>query len=285
LSSVVDSPVARAAATAQARAVAVPRRSLRWASPLRVSRAIVQRTVALAAFFALWEAYPRLYPDKAVFLPSFSTVLGAARDLAVSGDLWAHTETSLVRSLSGFGLAIAAAIPLGLLVGWYRPLAAVLNPLLELFRNTAALALMPVFILILGLGEISKVSIIFYACTWPILLNTISAVKTVDPLLIKSATSMGLGPLRLFQKVLLPASVPTIFTGVRLAGAFSILILLAAEMSGAKEGLGYLIWNSQSNFAIPEMYAGILTISLIGLGFNQALLFLERRFTTWRVAP
>jgi NitT/TauT family transport system permease protein len=142
-----------------------------------------------------------------------------------------------------------------------------------------------VFVLILGLGETSKISIVVYSCTWPILLNTINGVKGVDPLLIRSATSMGLGPLRLFQKVILPAAVPTIFTGIRLAGAFSILVLVAAEMVGAKAGLGYLINYAQFNFAVPDMYAGIITISAIGLIFNQLLLTLERRFSTWRVAP
>ncbi|MCW2506649.1 MAG: ABC-type nitrate/sulfonate/bicarbonate transport system permease component, partial [Actinomycetia bacterium] len=117
---------------------------------------------------------------------------------------------------------------------------------------------------------------------WPILLNTIAGVKGVDPLLVKSAKSMGLGPLRLFQKVILPSAVPTIFTGIRLAGAFSILVLIAAELVGAKEGLGFLIMNSQANFAIPEMYAAILTTSLLGVTVNQALLALERRFSTWR---
>jgi NitT/TauT family transport system permease protein len=167
-------------------------------------------------------------------------------------------------------------------IGWYKPVATLLNPLLELFRNTAALALLPVFVLILGLGETSKIAIIFYACSWPILLNTISAVRTVDPLLIKSARSLGLRPLRLFQKVVLPDAVPTIFTGIRLAGAFSILILIAAEMVGAKAGLGYLINYAQYNFAVPEMYAGIITISAIGLVINQLLLAVERRFSTWR---
>ena len=100
-----------------------------------------------------------------------------------------------------------------------------------------------------------------YACSWPILLNTIAGVRTVDPLLIRSARSMGLSTLRLFQKVILPAAVPTIFTGVRLAGAYSILVLVAAEMVGAKAGLGYLINSAQYNFAIPDMYAGIITIS------------------------
>jgi len=124
---------------------------------------------------------------------------------------------------------------------------------------------------------------VLYACTWPILLNTISAVRTVDPTLIRLGRSVNLSGFRLFQKVILPSAVPTVFTGIRLAGAVSILVLVAAEMVGAKAGLGYLINASQYNFAIPQMYAGIVTISVIGLLFNQLLVALERRFTSWRV--
>jgi NitT/TauT family transport system permease protein len=250
---------------------------------LRVAAAVGTRTVAIAALAAIWELFPRLGVVDATFLPPLSEVLVAWWQLASSGELLTHVEASLVRSVSGFGAAVAIAIPLGLVIGWYKPVATLLNPLLEVFRNTAALALLPVFVLILGLGETSKIAIVFYACTWPILLNTISGVRTVDPLLIKSARSLGLGPVRLFQKVVLPAAVPTIFTGIRLAGAFSILILIAAEMVGAKAGLGYLINYAQYNFAVPDMYAGIITISAIGLVANQVLVVVERRFSTWRI--
>jgi NitT/TauT family transport system permease protein len=173
-------------------------------------------------------------------------------------------------------------VPLGLLIGWYRPVAEVLGPLLELFRNTAALALLPVFILLLGIGETSKISIVVYACVWPILLNTVSAVRSVDQTLIRSARSLSLSAPRLFQKVVLPASVPTIFTGIRLAGSASILVLIAAEMVGAKAGLGYLVNEAQQNFAIADMYAAIIAISVLGLAFNPLLVALERRFTRWR---
>jgi NitT/TauT family transport system permease protein len=266
------------AATPAGRPAAVRRRPV-----LRIAAAVAQRTVAIAALALVWEVLPRLGVVDATFLPPLSEVLVAWWQLAASGELLQHVEASLLRSLTGFGLAVAAAIPLGLVIGWYQPVATLLNPLLELFRNTAALALLPVFVLILGLGETSKIAIICYACSWPILLNTISGVRTVDPLLIKSARSLGLGPVRLFQKVVLPAAVPTIFTGIRLAGAFSILILIAAEMVGAKAGLGYLINYAQYNFAVPDMYAGIITISAIGLVVNQALLAIERRFSTWRL--
>lgn len=241
-----------------------------------------RRTAAVAALAAIWEILPRLEVVDPTFLTPLSGVLAAWWDLLLSGELLDHTQASLIRSLSGLALAIIVAIPLGLLIGWYRPVADLLNPVLELFRNTAALALLPVFVLILGLGETSKISIILYACAWPILLNTIAGVKGVDPLLIKSARSMGLPPIRLFQKVILPAAVPTIFTGIRMAGAYSILVLVAAEMVGAKAGLGYLINYAQFNFRVPDMYAGIITISVLGLLFNQFLVRLERRFSTWR---
>ncbi|MFD9129547.1 ABC transporter permease [Kitasatospora sp. NPDC059571] len=240
------------------------------------------KSVAVAALLAVWEAAPRLNLVDPTFLPPFSQVVDAWFGLLDSGQLAANTQASLTRSLSGFGLAVLIGVPLGLLIGWYRPVADLLSPLLELFRNTAALALLPVFVLILGIGETSKISIVLYACIWPVLLNTISAVRTVDPTLLRLARSLNLSPLRLFQKVILPASVPAVFTGIRLAGAVSILVLVAAEMVGAKAGLGYLINASQFNFAIPQMYAGIATISVIGVVFNQLLVRLERRFTAWR---
>jgi NitT/TauT family transport system permease protein len=249
---------------------------------LRGAGTVTVRSAAVVALALVWEVFPRLGLVNSIFLPPLSEVLADWWQLLRSGQLWEHTEASLIRSLSGFAIAIAITIPLGLVIGWYKPVANLLNPLLEIFRNTAALALLPVFVLILGLGETSKIAIITYACAWPILLNTISGVRTVDPLLIKSARSLGLGPLRLFQKVVLPAAVPTIFTGIRLAGAYSILILIAAEMVGAKSGLGYLINYAQYNFAVTDMYAGIITISTIGLLVNQLLITLERRFSTWR---
>ncbi|WP_367319620.1 ABC transporter permease [Streptomyces sp. HUAS ZL42] len=241
------------------------------------------KSVAIVALLLLWEIAPRAALVDRTFLPPFSEVADAWWGLAADGQLADNARASLARSFSGFGIAVAVAVPLGLLIGWYRPVADLLGPLLEVFRNTAALALLPVFVLLLGIGETSKISIVVYACTWPILLNTISAVRHVDPTLLKLAKSMDLSAPRLFQKVILPASVPVMFTGIRLAGAVSILVLVAAEMIGAKAGLGYLINASQYNFAIPQMYAGIITISAIGVVFNQFLVTVERRLSSWRV--
>ncbi|MGW4101359.1 ABC transporter permease [Mycobacterium sp. NPDC004974] len=243
---------------------------------------LLRLTVVVAAFLALWEAAPRIGLVDKVFLPPFSEVVSAWFTLLGNGQLAEHVSASLSRALAGLAIAIVVSIPLGVAIAWYRPVAEFLNPILELFRNTAALALLPVFILILGIGETSKVALVIYAASFPILLNTVSGVRTVDPLLIKSARSLGLSPIRLFHKVILPAAVPTIFTGLRMAAASSILVLIAAEMVGAKAGLGYLITASQLNFQIPNMYAGIVTIALVGVIFNGIVVAIEGRLSGWR---
>jgi NitT/TauT family transport system permease protein len=253
-----------------------------WAATL------LRRTAVVAALLAVWEVAPRVrtgpetYLVEPSLLPPFSRVAQAWWQLLLDGQLWDNTQPSLVRSLSGFGLALAAGVPLGMAVAWSRHIRDLLNPALELFRNTAALALLPAFTLILGLGEASKIALVFYACLFPIVLNTITGVRTVDPLLIRCARSMGFHRVRLFRKVVLPAAVPSIFTGIRQAGAVSILILLAAEMVGAKAGLGYLITYTEFNFMIPQMYAGIVTIAVLGLCFNGTLVALERRASRWQ---
>ena len=244
------------------------------------------KAAGIIAFLALWELGPTYLasPSTRVFLPPLHEVLAAWGKLFESGSIQGHLAASLTRSVSGFGAALVAGVSLGLLIAWYGRLNSVLNPLLELFRNTAALALLPVFTLLLGIGEESKISIVAYAAFFPVLLNTIAGVKTVDPLLIRAAKSLGLSSLALFRKVILPSAVPTIFTGIRMAGTASILVLIAAEMVGAKAGLGYLIVNAQSSFLIPDMYAGILTVSLLGLTVNFLLVALERHFSRWRTA-
>lgn len=262
-----------------------PRRSRNIAgSSARVLRNFAVGTVGLVALAAAWQLLPELGVVDKTFVPPFSEVVSAWWHLLKEGTLWHDTKASLIRAMGGFAIAVAIGVPLGLLIGWYRLVAEVLNPVLELFRNTAALSLLPVFILIMGIGESSKIAFVAYACIWPVLLNTISGVESVDPLLVKSARSLGFGSFRTFQKVVLPAAVPTIFTGIRLAGSFSLLVLIAAELVGANSGLGFLITYSQQNFAIPNMYAAIITISMIGIVLNQALLLLERHFSTWRSA-
>ncbi|MCT1619174.1 ABC transporter permease [Janibacter hoylei] len=263
------------------------------AAPTRTRRALgalrtgARRSAAVVLFLLLWEYGTQylLEPTRRVFLPPLHVVLEALWDLVRTGQLQEHLQASLTRSVIGFGLAVVAGVVLGIAVAWYEGLREFLTPLLELFRNTAALALLPVFTLLLGIGELSKVSIVAFAAFFPVLLNTVAGVRTVDPLLVRAARTLGLSNLQLFVRVVLPSAVPTIFTGVRMAGTASILVLIAAEMVGAKAGLGYLIVNAQSSFQIPQMYAGILTVSIFGLVVNTALVRLERHFSGWRTTP
>ena len=246
------------------------------------SRRVIDSSVGIVLFLALWEALPQLGVVNPGYLSPPSAVLGAVLDLASSGDLLKHLQASLLRSFAGLLLAIACGVSLGLVMGWFARVESVLDPLLQFFRQTSALALFPVFILFLGIGELSKIAIIFWASFWPILLSTISGVKQVDGLLINSALSMGANRWFLFTKIVLPAASPSIFTGIRLAGAYCITALVAAEMIGAHSGLGFLTLNSQEVFQIPSMYAGILLLAVVGLLLNFLLTLLERRFTYWR---
>ncbi|MET0952047.1 MAG: ABC transporter permease [Aeromicrobium sp.] len=236
----------------------------------------------LVTLALVWELAPRFGLVDSYFIPPLHVVLQEWWSMARDGELWKHVRASMVRSAIGFAIAIAVAIPLGAAIAWYRPVREFITPVLEIFRNTAALALLPVFMLLLGIGETSKIAIVVYACFFPILLSTVTGVATVDPQLLRSARVLGLSPVATFRKVVFPAAIPTIFTGVRISGAAAILVLIAAEMIGATAGLGFLINYSQFNFLIPKMYAAIITTSLLGVAVNYGLVALERRFSRWR---
>jgi NitT/TauT family transport system permease protein len=249
---------------------------------LRTLRRGLERSACILLFLALWELLPRAGWVNPAFLSPPSDVVRAIATLVDNGQLWKHVTASLQRSLIGLLLAIASGVGLGLLMGAIQRFEAFVDPLLQLFRQVSAFALFPVFLLFLGIGESSKVAIIFWAAFWPVLLNTIGGVKQVDRLLVHSALSMGASRSYIFFRVVLPAASPSIFTGIRLAGAYSITALVAAEMIGAHAGLGFLTLNAQEIFQIPTMYAGILLLALLGLGLNYALALIEARLTGWR---
>ena len=240
--------------------------------------------IGIILLAVIWEVVPRLGLFNSFYLPPLHKDLQAWWSLLQDGELWRNLKASLVRSALGFGLATVVAIPTGAAIAWYRLVRDIATPPLEVFRNTAALALLPVFQLLLGIGETSKIAIVTYACFFPILLSTIAGVATVDPQLLRSAKVLGLSPVATFRKVVFPAAVPTIFTGIRISGAAAVLVLLAAELVGATAGLGFLITYSQQNFRIAEMYAAILTTTLLGLTVNYGLVAVERRFSRWRSA-
>ncbi len=242
----------------------------------------LRKVLALIIFIIVWEFLPYSGIINRVFLAPPSEVFMALIGLLKSGELWVHVSISLQRAFIGFGLAVITMIPMGFLMGWYRGFEEFTDGLVQALRQTSSLSLFPVFILFFGIGEMAKIAVIFWGSQWPILLNTINGVKNVDPLLIKSARSMGSKEMSLFKKVVLPSSLPSIIVGLRLAATHSILVLVAAEMIGATSGLGYSIKNWESNFMIPEMYAAIVVLALLGLITNYSLVWIEKRTIKWK---
>jgi NitT/TauT family transport system permease protein len=247
-----------------------------------LNKETLQSLLSPIIFLAAWEIIGQSGLVEPFILPPFSAVLVGFINLLLAGELYGHISISLIRIAFGFGLAAFIAIPLGLLIGWFKFAERGINPLIELLRPISPIALFPVFILWFGIGIFSKIAIIFWVCWFPILLNTIKGVKSVDPLLIKAARSMGASNLTLFKSVILPSSVFWIITGLRISAASSLLALIAAEMIGANSGLGFFILSSAYTFKTINMYAGIMAIGLIGFSFNYFFIRLEKKLTKWK---
>jgi NitT/TauT family transport system permease protein len=242
----------------------------------------IEKSIAIIVFLLAWEMAPRLGLINRTFLPPFSEVLLRGIEYAAAGKLLPQILISVERAVGGFALGIVTAVPLGILLGWYRPLERILNPLLQLLRQTNPVSLFPVFIMFFGIGYLTNVAIIYWVVVWPILLGTVNGVTYVDPALVKYARSVGLRPVPLLVKVVLPSAVPSIITGMRLAATYSFLMLVVSEMVGASSGLGYLIVNAQYLMSIHLLYVGVIVLALLGIAANWLLVLLERRLTAWK---
>ncbi|WEZ84302.1 ABC transporter permease [Rhizobium sp. 32-5/1] len=254
----------------------------RWlAQTAAVAAPILSRYGLVIGFLVFWQVSTNVGWINASVFPPLDQIIGALWKGISSGALIDDIAISLQRSGIAFLAAVALGIPLGLFMGQVRAIEQALDPLLQFFRQTSALALYPVFILLLGLGEASKVFVIFWATLFPILLSTIGGVKEVDAKLIEMARTYGAGSLAIFRRVVLPASVPAIFVGLRLSATTALLLLIAAEMIGANKGIGFQVMNAQYNFQIPLMFAAILLLALMGLAANAALVLLQRKLCRW----
>lgn len=249
------------------------------------STAVVGQTARryglLAGFLLAWQIGSTYGWINPTVFPPLDRILAATWSGVAGGALIDDVAISLQRSGLAFAAAVGLGVPLGLFMGQIRSVEQALDPILQFFRQTSALALYPVFILLLGLGEASKVFVIFWATLFPILLATIGGVKEVDRKLIEMAATFGASRSTIFRKVVLPASVPSIFVGLRLSATTALLLLIAAEMIGANKGLGFQVMNAQYNFQIPQMFAAILLLALLGLSANAALVALQRRLCRW----
>ncbi|MBB3977690.1 sulfonate transport system permease protein [Rhizobium azooxidifex] len=249
--------------------------------PISLVGRFLSRYGVLLGFLLLWQVASHVGWFNSAVLPPLDTILVALWNGVVGGALLDDIAISLQRSGIAFLAAVVVAIPIGLFMGQIRAVDRALDPILQLFRQTSALALYPVFILLLGLGEASKVFVIFWATLFPLLLNTTSGVKEVDPKLIEMARVYGASRLTVFRRVVIPAAIPSIFVGLRLSATTALLLLIASEMIGANSGIGFQVMNAQYNFQIPLMFAAIFLLALLGLIVNYALVLLQKRLCQW----
>lgn len=255
-------------------------------SRLPRGRALVLRVAAIVAFLALWSllsgAVVVLKLFNPIFLPGPWLVLGSVLDMAVRGTLWIHLAATLERVAMGFGVGATLGVALGLAAGQLTPVRNVIEPLVELLRPIPPLALLPMFIVWVGIGEASKIGFITYATFFPIFLTTVTGVRQIDPLLVRAAQSLGARGVALFTRVILPAALPDILTGLRLGVALAFFVIVISEFIGAEHGLGYLINDGRNFFLVPQMLGAAVVLGLLGYAGNALVRLLERRLTRWQ---
>ncbi|MDU4961202.1 MAG: ABC transporter permease [Sporomusaceae bacterium] len=237
---------------------------------------------SIAAILALWEVICRSGLVSPLYLPSPSAVVAAAFEMTSSGEMLVNAKASLLRIVAGLFLGSAAGILIGLATGFSRLAEAVGTPVIHALYPVPKIALLPLIILWLGIGELSKITIISLGVFFPVVINTHSGVKNVDPLLLKVAVSFRTSRLNLIRKVILPGALPMIFAGLKLAAGTSLLLLVAAEMIAAKEGLGAMILHYGDLMLTTKLMAGVFSLSLLGLLFNHSLNWIERKLIPWR---
>ncbi len=255
-------------------------------SRLPRGRALALRLASIVAFLVLWSllsgAVVVLKLFNPIFLPGPWLVLGSVLDMAVRGPLWIHLAATLERVAMGFGAGAALGVALGLAAGHLTPVRNVVEPLVEVLRPIPPLALLPMFIVWVGIGEASKIGFITYATFFPIFLTTVTGVRQIDPLLVRAAQSLGARGVALFTRVILPAALPDILTGLRLGVALAFFVIVISEFIGAEHGLGYLINDGRNFFLVPQMLGAAVVLGLLGYAGNGLVRLLERRLTRWQ---
>ena len=215
------------------------------------------------------------------YFPPLSVIASEFNDLWVFEKVPTEIFPSLGRLFLGFGIAVLVGVSLGLLLGTVDWLERAVRPLIEFLRATPGIALLPIMMLILGLGTSMKVAIIALVTTWPILLNTIDGVRSVEPVLRDVARSYRLSTGHRLRYIVLPTAGPQIFAGARTALAIGVVAMVISEMVGTPGGIGYFILNSQREFNIAAMWTGIIALGILGYLLNKLFGLVENRVLRW----
>jgi NitT/TauT family transport system permease protein len=256
-------------------------------SGVRRLRAVVLASLVPLGFVVFWDVMvrstgTRLIPaprDVAVMMWDFA--FGGIYDDAYSASLPVHFWKSVQRVYGGFFCAAAVGVPLGLLIGRLPLVRAMIDPTLSLLRPIPVTAWLPLSMIFFGLGPKSAVFLVFLGAFYPILLNTILGVKSVDPRLFEAAEMLGCRGPRLFRAVVLPAALPSIFTGLRLGAGFAWLVIVVGEMTGVPEGLGAVIMDGRTLSRTDLVITGMIIIGIAGFVSDRILLRLNNHFLRW----
>ena len=253
-----------------------PQAPLSWWIRLGVPVAVA------AAFLALW--WLAVVESGTVIFPSPRQVAEGTLELAREGTLWNHIGASLFRVGSGFLLAMAVGIPLGLLMGWKAMAHTALNPIVQVMRPISPIAWIPIAILWFGVGDVAPIFLIFLSAVFPIIVQTAAGVQTIEPQYLRAARNFGISRSRLFLHVVIPAVLPQIIIGMRVSLGISWLVVVAAEMVTLRSGLGYMIIDARNaGNRYDLVVAGMVIIGIIGLMLDLGMRRLERlKAVRWR---
>lgn len=231
--------------------------------------------------FFLWEILPRFGILYDRYFPPFTTVMGALFDGLRSVEIPRHASISIMRAFGGYLLAILIGVTLGTLAGTIKWLSELLEITVELLRPMPSVALVPIAILLFGTSHSYNISIIAFACAWPIYINTFEGTRSVDPEWIDTARVYGNTRLEIITKIVIPAASPYIVSGLRISLGISIIVVTVTEMVASYKGLGFFIMDTYGGYQIPQMYAGVITVGMVGYGLNRLFLVGENRLMAW----
>jgi ABC-type nitrate/sulfonate/bicarbonate transport system permease component len=240
------------------------------------------RYLPLVLLAVLWELVARLGLVSTLALPPLSSVIAAWVDLIRSGELVTNGASSLYRAAAGLGLSVVVGTILGITMAWWRPVNALLSPIVEVFYPMPKSALIPVTVLWLGFGDGSKILLIFLGCMLPITIGAFNGARSCERVLVWSARSMGASRLRMLWDVVLPSAMPELLNGIRTALALSFILLVSSELIVARQGFGYLIGFLGANGSYESMFAVVLTVAFLGFAADRFYQAFARRVLQWR---
>jgi len=229
-----------------------------------------------------WELIARLGLVSSSALPPLSAVIVSWFDLLRSGDLVTAAGFSLYRGGTGLALAIVVGALIGIVMAWWRPVNALLSPLVEMFYPMPKSALIPVTVVWLGFGDGSKILLIFLGCMLPVTLGAFNGARSSDRVLVWSARSMGASRLRMLWDVVLPSAMPELLNGIRTALALAFILLVSSELIVARQGLGYLIGYLGADGDYEPMFAVVLTVAFLGFAADRLYMLVVAQVLAWR---